>query len=97
MLTITFACEKMEKMWIWQLGLGLWRTSRLGLRQIQSFVFLIKDVSCDLPLFKNEFKLKLTLTLTQNANPNLCVRKNEENVILTVRVMMNFTVRVRAN
>ena len=29
-------------------------------------------------MFKDEFKFKLTLTLTQNANPNLCVRKNEE-------------------
>ena len=64
-------------MWIWRLGLGLWWTLRLGLGLILYFVVRvwIKDVSYDLQLFKDEFKLKLTLTLTQNANPNLWVRK----------------------
>ena len=65
------------EMWIWRLGLGLWWTLRLGLKQIQSLVgrVWIKDVSYYLQLCKDELKLKFTFTLTQNANPSLCVRK----------------------
>ena len=62
---------------------------RLGLGEFESFVVLVcvKNVFYDLQLLKTEFQLKTTLTVAQNANPNLCIHANTENVNFTVRVI----------